>query len=360
MAASIVASRLPTFIVGTGRCGSTMLSNMLRGHPHVLSLSEFFSIVTDAGRMSSAFSIEPIEGRRFWAILAAASPRNNFALQHGIAAPELLYPSESPAARFTTGMGIPSILIATIPHLTADHDSLFEILRDEVQSWPTAPISEHYRCLFESLAERFDKWLWVERSGSSLYLVRQLLELFPDARFVHLVRDGQDAALSMQAHLGFRLGFVMASLGQFLGVDPIASSDRTKTDRVPEAMRNLLPENFDAAAFRAFRVPLPLLGELWSQQIDVGLKALSALTDQRLLTLRYEDFFVDPKHQLDTFTSFLGDEFVDNDWSTRCAATMRQPKSTWRDLPPAEARTLAEACRPGFEQLSSVGVHYDF
>ena len=31
----------PTFIVGTGRCGSTMLSNMLREHPKVLSLSEF-------------------------------------------------------------------------------------------------------------------------------------------------------------------------------------------------------------------------------------------------------------------------------------------------------------------------------
>ena len=31
----------PTFVVGTGRCGSTMLSNMLREHPKVLSLSEF-------------------------------------------------------------------------------------------------------------------------------------------------------------------------------------------------------------------------------------------------------------------------------------------------------------------------------
>ena len=29
--------RTPTFVVGTGRCGSTMLSKMLREHPQVLS-----------------------------------------------------------------------------------------------------------------------------------------------------------------------------------------------------------------------------------------------------------------------------------------------------------------------------------
>jgi hypothetical protein len=30
------------FIIGTGRCGSTLLSRMLRLHPRVLELSELF------------------------------------------------------------------------------------------------------------------------------------------------------------------------------------------------------------------------------------------------------------------------------------------------------------------------------
>ena len=86
---------------------------------------------------------------------------------------------------------------------------------------------------------------------------------------------------------------------------------------------------------------------------------LRALPADRLLTLRYEDFFVDPKQQLDTLAAFLGDEFVDEAWSTRCAATVRKPRSTWRDLPEETARALTEACRPGFEQLRAAGVHYE-
>ena len=31
-----------TFVIGTGRCGSTMLSAILQAHPDALSMSEFF------------------------------------------------------------------------------------------------------------------------------------------------------------------------------------------------------------------------------------------------------------------------------------------------------------------------------
>jgi putative sulfotransferase len=42
----------PFFVVGTGRCGSTMISAFLGKHPAVLSLSEFFSTITDMASLT--------------------------------------------------------------------------------------------------------------------------------------------------------------------------------------------------------------------------------------------------------------------------------------------------------------------
>jgi putative sulfotransferase len=151
----------------------------------------------------------------------------------------------------------------------------------------------------------------------------------------------------------------MSSIAQHLGVDPLQSSDRTHIDRVPEALRPFLPENFDRDAFCAMRMPLSLCGQYWSFQVETGLAALRTLPQNRLLTLRYEDVLAEPKAQLGALTAFLGDEFADEAWTSRCAGTVRQPKTTWRDLPADEARALTETCRPGFELLRRAGVNYD-
>jgi putative sulfotransferase len=336
-----------------------MLSKILREHPKVLSLSEFFAL-TYASYASppDMFPSGPIDGRRFWAMVAVIGPFIRFSLQHRIAAPELLYPFDAPAARFSAETGVPAILLTVLPHLTEDHDALFDALEAEVTTWPTAPIGEHYKHLFSWLQASFGKRLWVERSGFSLTWSESLRAAFPEAQFIHIVRDGRDAALSMQEYLPLRLRVVMSSLGDILGSNPLESRDRSCLDSVPEALRPFIPEHFDAGAFRAFRVPQTVFGAHWAQQIESGLKALSTVPADRLLTLRYESFFVDPKGQLDALAGFLGADFVDDAWSTRCAGTVRKPRSTWRDLPEADARALTEACRPGFERLREAGVDY--
>lgn len=350
---------IPTFVVGTGRCGSTMLSNMLREHPKVLSLSEFYAWATDCGREDQPFGSERLDGTQFWSIIAAITPFVSFILRQRIEPSELLYPVDDPAARYGRESGVPAILLTTLPHLTADHDRLYDDLRREVCGWELAETGEHYRRLFGRLAQQFARRAWIERSGGGLVWLEQLSSIFPDARFVHIVRDGRDAAISMSEHVGFRLFYLHAALGGYLGVDPLYSDDRSLIDSLPENLGRFLPERFDRAAFKAFRCPLPLCGEAWSEQIVIGLERLRVIAADRLLTLRYEDFFTDPKAQLDALATFLGEEFVDDGWSTRCAETVRPPRSSWRDLPTEEARALSEACRPGFAQLAAAGIRYD-
>jgi putative sulfotransferase len=349
---------VPTFVVGTGRCGSTMVSNMLREHPDILSLSEFFSMITDGDQTHEPFSADPMDGARFWSILAAIGPFYSFFLRHGLSFPEILYPVDDPSAEFSSRTGVPGVLLTTLPHLTDDHDGLFGRLRDEVVTWPRASIGDHYRRLFGYLAEQFGKRQWVERSGALLY-VEWLAPIFPEARFVHIVRDGRDAALSMQRHSAWRVGLTWQAIAEALGANPFDSPDRTHIDRVPTQLRPFLPERFDAEAFQAYEAPLEACAGYWTYQVQTGLKLLGRLPAERLLTLRYEDFFVDPKGQLDALAAFIGEEFVEEAWSARCAATIRKPRSSWRDLPETAARALTAACQPGFEDLRAAGVRYE-
>jgi putative sulfotransferase len=205
----------------------------------------------------------------------------------------------------------------------------------------------------------FNKHHWVERSGTLLY-IEVLQALFPMAKFVHMIRDGRDVALSSQRHNAWRLGLAWNMIEANLGSHPLYSSDRTQLERLPPELRAFLPEQFDRNAFGAFEVPLAPCGEYWAYQLADGLKVLSRISDDRLLNLRYEDFFVTPKTTLDTLANFIGAEFIDEDWSARCAATVRPPRSTWRNLSAEDACALTEACRPGFELLRAAGIRYDF
>lgn len=350
---------VPTFVVGTGRCGSTMLSNMLREHPRVLSLSEFFANVCDGNRSAEPFSTELMDGPRFWPVMSTKPQMVAFGLRHGVPCDEWLYAVDSRSARFTRETGVPAILVAALPHLTDDYDALFDNLAMETASWSTARIGEHYAHLFHRLAEGFGKSMWIERSGGGIAFVASFLRTFPDARFIHIARDGRDAALSMQKHNAIRLFFVMQLIEQVLEAHPLDSPDRSRVERLPRELQRFLPECFDAAAFSAYHVPLAYCGSMWSLFLEMGMTHLRSLPADRLLTLRYEDILANPKRQLDTLTIFLGEEFIDENWSARCAATVRPPKSTWRDLPPDEIHALTNACRPGFDLLASAGVRYE-
>ena len=80
----------PVFIVGTGRCGSTALSNILNQHPSVLSLSEFFISL-----LPNAFVRHQMTGSQFWELLSTSRPKATLMLKHGIDIPEFLYRSKN-------------------------------------------------------------------------------------------------------------------------------------------------------------------------------------------------------------------------------------------------------------------------
>jgi hypothetical protein len=70
-----------------------------------------------------------------------------------------------------------------------------------------APAARRTSAYLNDYSGGFGKKVYVERSGNSLRAVPRLAKEFPQARFVRIVRDGRDCAISMREHEPCQSGF---------------------------------------------------------------------------------------------------------------------------------------------------------
>jgi len=341
----------PVFILGTGRCGSTLISNMLNASDKVLSISEFFSFVTDLGNLTKEFfAPEEIDTMEFWKKISTCYPIQNIMLRYDLAMSEVLYPDFS-TSKFSYQTGVPAISQVVLPHITPHYDALYEEIEVYISSQGSASVHQHYAKLFNWLKERFGKEVWVERSGGGLRVVQQLFEAFPNAKFVHLIRDGRDCAMSMSKHRGFRMVLLVFKLVEFLGVNPFYSDDRTNIKNLPNELRDLLPENFNATVFENCQIPPSLYAHYWSHEIINGLSVLDQVPQHQLFTMWYEDLIENPMTVINDLMSFIDPSFINTPWLNKARSMVSVNKSSWKHLPDHEQKELNEACAPGFEAL---------
>jgi putative sulfotransferase len=247
----------------------------------------------------------------------------------------------------------------TLPHLTDDPDGWLDALEPVVKAFQRAPVGVQLQRLFDLLAARDGGAVWVERSGGSLRVVHRLIEHFPHARFVHLVRDGRDAALSMSRHRGFKMVLACFQMLEMLGCDPFQSDDRRWEADMPDDLAALLPERFTRQAFCDFDVPPPLCGHYWSGEIIEGLAVLDRLAPERLLTIRYEDLLDEPEPTLRRLMQYIVQtDRVDASFLARAAMLVHRPASRWQGLEARDRAQLETACRAGFEALAERGYRW--
>jgi putative sulfotransferase len=331
-----------TFIVGTGRCGSTMLSDVLRHHPDVLSLSEFF-----AGLSPLAFPAAALDGEQFWRILATPRLKPNTLVRQGARISEFLYPA---SGRFSPGE-IPAISFVTLPHLSTEPDLLYDELARTVPRWPLDEPAAQYRRLFGWLLERLGRRIVVERSGGSLQFLQQRLALFPEATFLHLHRNGPDAAVSMSRHPSFRLAMVLGDIIQLTGADPFHVPSDEYADRLPPDLREFLPDRFRVAALWERDIRLATFGQLWSRQIVHGVAAFNKLPPSSRMTMAYEEILAEPARRLAELSRFVGAR-VDDEWLRRAVDAIDPGRPTGiRAAADSDLTELMRACGPGTRVL---------
>ncbi len=309
------------FVVGTGRCGSTLLSLMLGVHAGVVTIHEFFSGLDWTRR----FQPGNVPAEELVALLAAEQPVATAVMARGHSPDEVQYPIDRPGMRYERGDKIAWLLISMLPRLSKDPDALFDELLAYASTLPEQSLAAHYRALFEWVAARFERPVWVERGGGALAFLEDLIALYPDARFVHIHRDGHEAALSLRAHPFFRMAIALVS--------------------------GLFPTDLDPATATTYVIdnppPLWAAGRFWCDQVLGGFRALPKLDRDQYFAVRFEDLIADPATVLEPVARFLelppDDGFVD-----RAAALVRGvPPPRFPHLTPSEQEELAAACRPG-------------
>ncbi|MDQ3751458.1 MAG: sulfotransferase [Actinomycetota bacterium] len=182
--------------------------------------------------------------------------------------PEVAIPPES---RFISEMwrGKPEVEVEPVLDALARHDRfrLWELPIEEVRadldgrgSGRVAPYTEVMEAPYRAWARRRDKPLWGDKTPRYVESIPLLAGLWAPARFVHLVRDGRNVALSY-ADVAF-------------GPKIVAKAAR-----------------------------------LWARRVRAGIEAGRGLEPGRYLQMRYEDLVEDTERHARTLCGFLGLSF---------------------------------------------------
>ena len=327
------------FIVGTGRCGSTLLSRMLATNTRLLNVFELFSGIPQEFR----FRPGPVDGAVLAARLRLDHPMLTMVMKRGGEVPEVVYPFADPTSRYALGDPVPWALAIAIPRISDAPDRLFDELMTYVESRGEAALSVHYRAIFDWLVERTGKAGWIERSGTSIDTLGELHQMFPDARFVHIHRDGREAALSMREYAVLRVAVaVMNGLAGEIEYthEGLTALERSRPGRIDELL--------------AARPPIELYGAYWREQIERGYAARARLDPAIVLDLRFEDLVTEPRQVLGAISEFF-ELPASPGWLERAAKLSRgMPRLRLPELA-ADERSRLEAACDGAMQLIGRG-----
>ena len=328
------------FIVGTGRCGSTILPRMVNLHPDVAVFNEFLI----AMHFYDKWVERDLSGAQMADIIDCGIDAGSGAFKKIIAhlvTPEVTFeggaaslPKDASAYRDNV---FPDVLLLPLPHLFDEPEKALADLMDFVRAQPTQKLSRHYIAMFEYLTAKAGKKIWTERSGGSIAWMPEMLDLFPDGKYLHLHRNPLDVALSMQRHNHFRVrAFKYFDLKT---KDGIRWSDLDETD-----LNNNLPISPRLKSVMEHDVPLEYFLEDVNECILRGMKEVKRLAPAQYAEIAFEEIMADPKAALRRLADFF-DLAPDETWLAAAAALLKSGQAA-QNTPTAEQTALLQRhCR---------------
>jgi putative sulfotransferase len=303
-------------ILNTGRCGSTLLSELIAQEPETASISESMDIA--AGGTDTVLS-----GARFWSMVSGRSRQLRALVRMGLLTSEFRYPANG---RWAGNLdGLPAMLAVTLPSVSPEPDRLFDQLATLVPQFPTQLASAHQVMLLDLLATLTGRRRWVERSGGSCTASGAILHTMSAAKVVYLTRNVADTARSMSRHPAFQFVALRLQFKARCGIDPYSNAvdEETIARQVPSDLRGQLPEGITAEVFWAKGRSSRWFEGLCATMHERAEQALAGWDPDRLHRLRYEDLVTDPRGELVRLGRFL--DFADPaGWADQVAHRVRR------------------------------------
>lgn len=334
----------PVFIVGTGRCGSTLMSEVVARHPNILSLSEVFTSFT-----TRALYNRRLKSSDFIKMLHEPAPTLKTAMTPESAPSEFTY-------KFNEGSkysleDLPTCMRMILPRFSDTPDELYDIMLEEVRGWSEGSLADWYVRWFGWLRDHHDKSLWIERTGTSITMVKALARMFPDAKFVHIYRDGRETALSIRNFRPIRIFLHIRNRLRLVGVDilktPFRQSDSWLIYHTSPFMERVTP----AERFMNKEPTIKQSGQFWSDMLKVGMKDLEQVPKDRQHNMNYADLVREPRETLSNFLDFVAPGIPKDAWLDDVSKLPRYREPAWKNLSNTDHKILEEACRPGMELL---------
>lgn len=210
--------------------------------------------------------------------------------------------------------------------------------------------AEHRQRVFEYIYQHLGEGRLADKTCINVMRGRYLYELFPNAKFVFIQRDGRDNVSSMMdgwrqdAHFG---------LTQFLGTspEPVSINDGEFSEWsffLPPGWRDYNKASLEEVC--AYQ---------WIQANQLALEAKEAIPDSQWIHMRYEDIFSRPVEMFEEVFQRLDVPFTEA-LRERCATLNKRPTSIvkgaptqqkWKKNNPEAIPRIIEMIRPMQEKL---------
>jgi hypothetical protein len=286
------------FLVGAGRSGTTLLYKLLCMHPDVAYISNY-------------------ENRLAWFPDGVAARVVQRRVEHKLRA----WFNKGGNAYFTDRPLLKKAF--PTPH---EGESVFEAcgvpLYPARGELPDERTARRLRQRFDRIRRRAGGRTFLSKRTANNRRIEYLCAIFPDARFVHLVRDGREVARSLAS---------------------VAWWDRHRVwwdGRTALEMQNAGEER------------LAICARNWVRELEEVRAQLASVAPSRVMELRYEALLQDPIGQLEGTLAFLGLERLDCFRTAIRSLNLRTVPPGWKSkLDPKQLDCVLRETRPLLREL---------